>query len=96
LKEALNQGKPSWRLQLACGRVHAWAVQVLEATGRPSDRGGAGRSRQRAVDLLGAALEKMSSKERVDFWQKVFPGDMALRSLRNSEAMLDLFRKYPR
>jgi eukaryotic-like serine/threonine-protein kinase len=84
-EESLRHGAPEPRLLYNATRILAQAADLAskEARGqaRP-DLASVGRYQDRALKLLGQAIERTSLEQRPGFWREVIRADQALSSIR--------------
>jgi tetratricopeptide (TPR) repeat protein len=86
VEKGVSLGPAGRRLLFSAARVHA-QVSARLASERPSDKALAARSRRRAVELLGQALERVPAGERAAFWKDYVEADSALTGIRGDPAL---------
>jgi len=95
VEAALASETPTPALLVNAACVYALALIKLDITAA-KDQPLRTRYERRAIDLLSHAVDSLPAAERAAFWARYVRANPDLRALRQSPALADLDRKFPR
>jgi serine/threonine protein kinase/tetratricopeptide (TPR) repeat protein len=96
-EESLRHGDRDARMLYNAARIYAQAAGQLAARAGRAGRQAlapARRCEERALELLGRALEETEAPERATFWKDVVQSDQALSAIRRLPAFTQLGARY--